>query len=349
HEGVTLNEASELVNIILHTCNMPTENNSPEIMRYATILAKNLGSYHMVAPINDAFLSMKDMVNRPDFEIMFEKEPSLTTDKRINMPRYEVGDGDKQQHLAIQNIQARLRMLTAYYLAQIIPGHRYNQEVLKGDWKAYREARDPIIEAEYTKMKTATPDKTIDKSKIPFASAGFTQQDTHKKIIQNRGGAPFLLVLASSNSDESLRGFYTKYDASSADLNPIGSFSKTELRKFLTWCYEHYTGNEKNVSVNTPTDIYDKPADDPTRKVIVPAGTKVGFKVIDEILNVTASPELAPAKETQTTTESGEVVKKQEIQADEIDIGMTYADLYYFGLLRKRDILGPLATFQQMC
>ena len=350
HEGVTLKEASELVNIILHTCNMPTENNTPEIMRYATILAKNLGSYHMVAPINDAFLSMKDMVNRPDFEIMFDKGEALTNDRRINMPRYDVGDGDKQQHLAIQNIQARLRMLTAYYLAQIIPGHRYNQEVLKGDWKAYREVRDPIIEAEHDRMKAATPNKSIDKSKIPFASSDrFTSKEIHDKIIKNRGGAPFLLVLASSNSDESLRGFYTKYDASSADLNPIGSFSKTELRKFLNWCHEHYTGNEKNVSANTPTDIYDKPADDPTREVIVPAGTKVGFKIINEILNVTASPELAPAKETESRTENGGVIKKQEIQADEIDIGMTYADLYYFGLLRKRDILGPLATFQQMC
>ena len=30
-----------------------------------------------------------------------------------------------------------------------------------------------------------------------------------------------LLVLGSANVDESLRGYFTKYDCSSADLNPI--------------------------------------------------------------------------------------------------------------------------------
>lgn len=32
----------------------------------------------------------------------------------------------------------------------------------------------------------------------------------------------FLLVLGSANVDEGLRGYLTKYDCSSADVNPIG-------------------------------------------------------------------------------------------------------------------------------
>jgi NAD+ synthase (glutamine-hydrolysing) len=40
----------------------------------------------------------------------------------------------------------------------------------------------------------------------------------------------FLLVLGSSNLDEALRGYFTKYDCSSADYNPIGSFSKNRLK-----------------------------------------------------------------------------------------------------------------------
>jgi NAD+ synthase (glutamine-hydrolysing) len=40
----------------------------------------------------------------------------------------------------------------------------------------------------------------------------------------------FLLVLGCSNLDEELTGYYTKYDTSSADINPIGSFSKTRLK-----------------------------------------------------------------------------------------------------------------------
>lgn len=43
----------------------------------------------------------------------------------------------------------------------------------------------------------------------------------------------FFLVLGSANLDESLRGYFTKYDCSSGDLNPIGSVSKVDLRLFL--------------------------------------------------------------------------------------------------------------------
>ena len=54
---------------------------------------------------------------------------------------------------------------------------------------------------------------------------------------RGRGGA--LLVLGSANVDESLRGYVTKYDCSSADLNPIGGISKTDLRRFLRWAADH--------------------------------------------------------------------------------------------------------------
>lgn len=50
-----------------------------------------------------------------------------------------------------------------------------------------------------------------------------------------RGRPGFLLVLGSANVDEALRGYLTKYDCSSADINPIGGISKTDLRRFLKW------------------------------------------------------------------------------------------------------------------
>ncbi|KAG6788184.1 hypothetical protein POTOM_004239 [Populus tomentosa] len=49
----------------------------------------------------------------------------------------------------------------------------------------------------------------------------------------------FYLVLGSSNVDEGLRGYLTKYDCSSADINPIGSISKQGLRAFLRWAAIH--------------------------------------------------------------------------------------------------------------
>ena len=68
--------------------------------------------------------------------------------------------GSLAENLALQNIQARLRMVVAFLLAQLTP------------W--------------------------------------------------TRGRAGYLLVLGSANVDECLRGYLTKYDCSSADVNPIG-------------------------------------------------------------------------------------------------------------------------------
>ncbi|KAI3422949.1 Glutamine-dependent NAD(+) synthetase [Psidium guajava] len=55
--------------------------------------------------------------------------------------------------------------------------------------------------------------------------------------VHNKSG--FCLVLGSSNVDEGLRGYLTKYDCSSADINPIGSISKQDLRSFLRWAANH--------------------------------------------------------------------------------------------------------------
>ena len=43
----------------------------------------------------------------------------------------------------------------------------------------------------------------------------------------------YLLNLGSANSDEVYIGYYTKYDASSADLNPIGSLPKIYIQRIL--------------------------------------------------------------------------------------------------------------------
>jgi len=32
-----------------------------------------------------------------------------------------------------------------------------------------------------------------------------------------------------------LRGYFTKYDCSAADINPIGGISKTDLKKFIKY------------------------------------------------------------------------------------------------------------------
>lgn len=56
----------------------------------------------------------------------------------------------------------------------------------------------------------------------------------------SRGGTGGLLVLGSANVDECLRGYLTKYDASSADINPIGGISKTDLKRFIKWAETNF-------------------------------------------------------------------------------------------------------------
>jgi NAD+ synthase (glutamine-hydrolysing) len=59
-----------------------------------------------------------------------------------------------------------------------------------------------------------------------------------------KGNKGFLLVLGTSNIAEGLRGYLTKYDCSSADINPIGGINKTDLKSFLV-----YFGKEADLLV----------------------------------------------------------------------------------------------------
>jgi NAD+ synthase (glutamine-hydrolysing) len=64
----------------------------------------------------------------------------------------------------------------------------------------------------------------------------------------------FLLTLACSNSDEVLIGYYTKYDASSGDLNPIGSMPKRFVNKALEYYSLLWDSKEyADVLIATPT------------------------------------------------------------------------------------------------
>ena len=63
----------------------------------------------------------------------------------------------------------------------------------------------------------------------------------------------FLLVVTSSNNDESLRGYLTKYDCSSGDLCPIGSLSKNCLKDYLKWNASNGVKFADSILLATPT------------------------------------------------------------------------------------------------
>ena len=130
-----------------------------------------------------------------------------------------------------------------------------------------------------------------------------------------RGG---LLVLGSANVDESLRGYLTKYDCSSADLNPIGGISKTDLKRFIAWAQQKF---ELPVLAKFLDAV-------PTAVSLFPLASLW-------LLQVQLTNDL---KELEPTTSS-------YTQSDEVDMGCTYSELSDFGRLRKVERLGPYGQF----
>lgn len=152
----------ELAKSIFHTSFMGTENSSKITRSRAQRLSDVLGSYHL--PVNIDLVVSSILT-------VFEAACGRT-------PKFVINGGSYAEDLALQNIQARIRMVIAYLLAQLLP------------WI--------------------------------------------------RGKSGFLLVLGSANVDEGLRGYMTKYDCSSADLNPIGAISKKDLKRMLLWASRKY-------------------------------------------------------------------------------------------------------------
>lgn len=67
---------------------------------------------------------------------------------------------------------------------------------------------------------------------------GLAQVSTTARGLPRAGVA--LLVLGAGNCSENLRGYYTKYDASSGDVSPLGSISKSDVQAFHRWARDNW-------------------------------------------------------------------------------------------------------------
>lgn len=61
-----------------------------------------------------------------------------------------------------------------------------------------------------------------------------------ERRARRRRCAPKTLTPYSLSPRSSLRGYLTKYDCSSADVNPIGSISKTDLKSFIAYARDAF-------------------------------------------------------------------------------------------------------------
>jgi NAD+ synthase (glutamine-hydrolysing) len=232
--------SQEIANCVLHTTYMGTENSSAITKSRAQRLSDRIGSYHLSITIDGMVSAVLSV---------------FTTTMKMT-PRYMLHGGTHTEDLALQNVQARLRMITAYLFAQLLPWVRY--------------------------------------------------------------GSGFLLVLGSANVDEGLRGYMTKYDCSSADLNPIGAICKNDLKKMLQWA----------------AVTYDNP-------------------VLAEIAAAPPTAELRPivASDSDVTDASqrGNKPTAEHSQLDEEEMGMTYEELGHYGKLRKLSRCGPVSMYVAAC
>ncbi|XP_043995237.1 glutamine-dependent NAD(+) synthetase isoform X2 [Gambusia affinis] len=161
-DSYTPQNPKELCARLFTTCYMASENSSEDTCSRARDLAGEIGSTHVNINIDVAVKGILGIF-------------SVVTGR---WPQFCANGGSNRENLALQNVQARVRMVLAYLFAQL--------------------------------------------------------------SLWARGRPGGLLVLGSANVDESLTGYFTKYDCSSADINPIGGISKMDLKSFLAYCAEQF-------------------------------------------------------------------------------------------------------------
>lgn len=84
---------------------MGTQNSSKETRERAKVLANDIGSYHV------------DF----NFDTVIHALTNLFTVVTNFQPRFKVHGGDKAENAALQNVQARLRMVLSYLFASLLP------------------------------------------------------------------------------------------------------------------------------------------------------------------------------------------------------------------------------------
>ncbi len=125
-----------------------------------------------------------------------------------------------------------------YMYMYIPPGSGQDAKVQSARWECSREPSA----AECAGQWMHTPSHSVHPSTVPSqARSRMVLSYLFAQLVPwSQGGIGSLLVLGSANVDESLRGYFTKYDCSSADINPIGGISKTDLRSFCRYMAPRY-------------------------------------------------------------------------------------------------------------
>lgn len=108
-------DPKEFCSRIFHTCYMGSENSSVATRQRAKLLARAIGAFHVDLNIDTVVTAVRNL-----FAVAVQPFTSKT-------PRFRAHGGSVAENLALQNIQARLRMVLAYLFAQLLPWARGKQ------------------------------------------------------------------------------------------------------------------------------------------------------------------------------------------------------------------------------
>ena len=188
-----------------------------------------------------------------------------------------------------------------------------NKESLESTIKNFRESKKDIMYRKGSQNNTVIPrtktngEQTTSKDWTKKQGMAYSLADENvqarirmvvnyllSQIVTNGDG--FTLTLGCSNSDEVLIGYYTKYDASSADLNPIGTLPKVYVNKILQYYAVKFSDN------------------------------LIG-KTLFDVWSAVPTAELQEQR-----VQNGKVI---QAQSDEDEIGITYKEVFILGKIRN--------------
>jgi NAD+ synthase (glutamine-hydrolysing) len=136
--------AEELCASVLHTVYMGTSNSSRATRSRAERLSQAIGGYHnainidmIVTAVLAVFSALTTVVSSSNNgkhsngstignviigdDIALQSQPAVEVEVEVRVPRFESQGGSPAEDLALQNIQARIRMVMAYMCAQLFP------------------------------------------------------------------------------------------------------------------------------------------------------------------------------------------------------------------------------------
>ncbi|KAG8824121.1 glutamine-dependent NAD(+) synthetase [Serendipita sp. 401] len=179
-------DPKEFCSRVFHTCYMGTSNSSADTRGRAKELAQAIGSYHVD-------LNMDTVVSA--VQTLFSTVTGLR-------PRFKVHGGSSAENLALQNIQARLRMVLAYMFAQLLP------------WVRGRAGGLLVL-------GSANVDESLRGYLTKYDCSSGTFSFFEREIYPD----PELT---------------TPSRVTVADINPIGGISKTDLKKFIAYAQTQF-------------------------------------------------------------------------------------------------------------